>query len=53
VSVELYPGADKEEVLSLLRKITDWVERDFYGMQLRAQQIDDPEELDAPEGQPF
>ncbi len=45
VRIEIYPGADKEEVLSLLRKITDWVECDFYDMQLRAQQIDDPEGL--------
>ncbi len=53
VRVELYPGADKEEVLSLLRKITDLVESDFYGMQLSAQQIDDPEEIDDPERPPF
>ncbi len=52
VRVQIHEGADKQEVLSLLRKIADWVERDLYNMQLRVRQIQDqiqdPGESDLP-----
>lgn len=48
VRVQVYEGADKQEVLSLLSKIADWVERDLYNMQLRARQVEDPGEFDLP-----
>jgi hypothetical protein len=43
VRVQIWEGANKDEVLALLRKATDLVEREFYDMRLRVQQIDDPE----------
>jgi hypothetical protein len=44
VRVQIYEGADKQEVLTLLGKIADWVERDFYNFVLRASGPEDPSE---------
>jgi hypothetical protein len=45
VRVQIWEGAHKDEVLALLPKITDLLEDEqFYDMQLRVQQVNDPED---------
>jgi hypothetical protein len=44
VRVQIWEGAHKDEVLALLPKITDLPDEQFYDMQLRVQQVNDPED---------
>jgi hypothetical protein len=46
VRVQIWEGADKDEVLTLLGKITDCVERYFHDEQLRVRQVGDPDYQD-------
>jgi hypothetical protein len=44
VRVQIYEGADKQEVLTLLNKIADWVERDYYNFVLSTSGPKDPDQ---------
>jgi hypothetical protein len=45
VRVQIHEDANKEDVLLLLEKISDLVERYFHDMQLETKRVEDPEDF--------
>jgi hypothetical protein len=45
--VQIQPGADRDEVLAMLRKVTAWLEREWFGL-LRSGFADLPPDEDLP-----